>query len=427
MSDYVPVQVTDLTQVLSFDRIRLRSWKGDYLHRPDTPQGVTTWNTGIGNEWQARPGPDGSVMLRSWKGDYLHRPNTPQDVTTWNTGIGNEWRIEPNGATFRLRSWKGDYLHRPDTPQGVTTWSTGIGNEWILEGLRLDRVAGDLFNTTPWGTGSTIIFRAGATFTQRFQAAISSLPVELAVRMGSNQNRYGARVEIRVNDQLHYSRDYIDLTQRTSDWATVFPILDFPATVRAGDWVSVSITPDRDTGIAMLNVDNPQCPRGTLASGASFVACFSLRGDVVARSGTLPAPDPSVIGSTMDEGGSTWLFAGGSSFTQRFKAIGHGVPHQLGVVMDSDPSGYSCRVTVSVRGAQVFDRRFDGVSQRAADWASVFDLDGIPAIAAGDDVAFTLTPDRSVRFHALQYDRVGYEKGSIVNYGACRAKFFMKV
>ena len=33
------------------NKIKLKSWKGDYLHRPDSPQGVTTWNTGIGNEW----------------------------------------------------------------------------------------------------------------------------------------------------------------------------------------------------------------------------------------------------------------------------------------------------------------------------------------------------------------------------------------
>lgn len=32
-------------------KVKLRSWKGDYLHRPDSYQGVTTWKTGIGNEW----------------------------------------------------------------------------------------------------------------------------------------------------------------------------------------------------------------------------------------------------------------------------------------------------------------------------------------------------------------------------------------
>ncbi|MFB2737911.1 hypothetical protein, partial [Umezakia ovalisporum] len=32
-------------------KIKLKSWKGDYLHRPDIAQGVTTWNAGVGNEW----------------------------------------------------------------------------------------------------------------------------------------------------------------------------------------------------------------------------------------------------------------------------------------------------------------------------------------------------------------------------------------
>ena len=30
--------------------IQLKSWKNDYLHRPDG-DGITTWHTGKGNEW----------------------------------------------------------------------------------------------------------------------------------------------------------------------------------------------------------------------------------------------------------------------------------------------------------------------------------------------------------------------------------------
>jgi|GEM_PF-6011253 len=33
-------------------KIKLKSWKGDYLHRPDSDQGVTTSSTGVGNEWE---------------------------------------------------------------------------------------------------------------------------------------------------------------------------------------------------------------------------------------------------------------------------------------------------------------------------------------------------------------------------------------
>jgi hypothetical protein len=115
-------------------KISLKSWKGDYLHRPDSPQGVTTWNTGIGNAWTVELIDGNKIRLKSWKGDYLHRPDSTQGVTTWNTGIGNEWSVElVDGNKIRLKSWKGDYLHRPDSTQGVTTWNTGVGNEWIVE------------------------------------------------------------------------------------------------------------------------------------------------------------------------------------------------------------------------------------------------------------------------------------------------------
>ena len=114
--------------------VMLKSWKGDYLHRPDSAQGVTSWNTGIGNKWTIVPTGKGTYMLKSWKGDYLHRPDSAQGVTSWSTGIGNEWTIAPTGkGTYTLKSWKGDYLHRPDSAQGVTSWSTGIGNEWTIE------------------------------------------------------------------------------------------------------------------------------------------------------------------------------------------------------------------------------------------------------------------------------------------------------
>jgi hypothetical protein len=117
-------------------KIKLKSWKGDYLHRPDSAQGVTSWSTGVGNEWTAEPIEGNKIKLKSWKGDYLHRPDSAQGVTSWSTGVGNEWIVEPiEGNKIKLKSWKGDYLHRPDSAQGVTSWSTGVGNEWIVEAI----------------------------------------------------------------------------------------------------------------------------------------------------------------------------------------------------------------------------------------------------------------------------------------------------
>jgi|GEM_PF-1916036 len=121
-------------KLLTNSKIKLKSWKGDYLHRPDTEQGVTSWSTGVGNEWIVESIGDNKIKLKSWKGDYLHRPDSAQGVTSWNTGVGNEWIVESIGDNkIKLKSWKGDYLHRPDSAQGVTTWSTGVGNEWTVE------------------------------------------------------------------------------------------------------------------------------------------------------------------------------------------------------------------------------------------------------------------------------------------------------
>ena len=83
-------------------KVTVKSWKGDYLHRPDSAKGVTTWGTGVGNEWTLEQLDSGTITLKSWKGDYLHRPDSANDVTTWGTGIGNEWTIEIIERTQKL-------------------------------------------------------------------------------------------------------------------------------------------------------------------------------------------------------------------------------------------------------------------------------------------------------------------------------------
>ncbi len=61
---------------------------GDYLFRPNSSQGVTTAaaNSSVGIEWTIESVP-GNFMVKSWKGDYLHRPESGW-LTTWGTGIG---------------------------------------------------------------------------------------------------------------------------------------------------------------------------------------------------------------------------------------------------------------------------------------------------------------------------------------------------
>ena len=121
-------------ELQEFIEIRLKSWKGDYLVRPNKPSGVTTGDNRIGSEWILETLPDGKIMLKSWKGDYLIRSEQIQGVTTWKTGIGSEWILEtlPDGKIM-LKSWKGDYLIRSEQTKDVTTGEKGNGSEWILE------------------------------------------------------------------------------------------------------------------------------------------------------------------------------------------------------------------------------------------------------------------------------------------------------
>ncbi len=134
-----PVQTVisagSLAEVLRLPSLRLRSWKGDYLYRPDSLQGVTTAAADEGSLWNPVAGADGTLLLRSWKGDYLHRANAPEGVTTWNRGSGNHWTMEFVNGRVRLKSWKHDYLYRPDAPEGVSSWTDGDGTNWTLEAV----------------------------------------------------------------------------------------------------------------------------------------------------------------------------------------------------------------------------------------------------------------------------------------------------
>jgi hypothetical protein len=118
---------TNLNQIAE-KFIRLRASNGSYLHRPDLPQGVTTWDSGIGNVWLAVVVDVNlnKIVLRSWKDDYLHCKSDGQ-VTTYEFG---DWIVEflQNG-TIQLRAWNGRYLHRTDNGS-VDTSTSG---EWIVE------------------------------------------------------------------------------------------------------------------------------------------------------------------------------------------------------------------------------------------------------------------------------------------------------
>ena len=189
-------------------KIKLKSWKGDYLHRPDTAQGVTTWNTGIGNEWIVESIGDNKIKLKSWKGDYLHRRDTSEGVTTWNTGIGNEWIVESIGDNkIKLKSWKGDYLHRPDTSEGLTTWNTGIGNEWIVELISTAQQTAVNTNNILVGIGTNNQLYIRKTLTSNWEHIPNSGSV-----VGITVMADGSIVGIGTNNQLYIRKTL------TSNW-----------------------------------------------------------------------------------------------------------------------------------------------------------------------------------------------------------------
>ena len=74
------------------------------------------------------------VFLKSWAGDYLHRPDDVKPIAmTYN--VRQPWTIERRGEVVRIRSWKEDYLQRPTSPQGVQTGLPGYGIDWIVEAV----------------------------------------------------------------------------------------------------------------------------------------------------------------------------------------------------------------------------------------------------------------------------------------------------
>ena len=129
-------------------KVKVKSWTGDYLHRPDSSGGVTTNSGGgIGDTWTVEEVDDGKIMLKSWKGDYLHRADDSGGVTS-NTGggKGDIWTIEEldsgkgegkfqsSAELVSFKSWKGDHLHRGNGAGNATSYSKhGIGNVWTIE------------------------------------------------------------------------------------------------------------------------------------------------------------------------------------------------------------------------------------------------------------------------------------------------------
>ena len=63
------------------------------MRRADTDQGITTGNNDLDNSWKIYRNGE-SISLKSSKGDFLHRAESGKGVTTQQTGAGNNWSVE---------------------------------------------------------------------------------------------------------------------------------------------------------------------------------------------------------------------------------------------------------------------------------------------------------------------------------------------
>lgn len=288
--------------------------------------------------------------------------------------------------------------------------------------------ASDMYNTMAAPTTRELGFAAGSTFMQKFPAKVAGYPTELAVIMGSLRAPYEADVVIKVNDAEVLRHRFTGLSQRDSDYATVFPLKGIARRVNVGDSVSFSITPDRHIAIAVPSLSDSNLPPSPLYNNGNINARFYLRASANPDTSTYVAPvaDP-IIRSTMGRGGSADGLNAGATFTQTFIAKGSGVPKELGVVMGINQNPFNCKVTVSVRGQKVFDKTYAGVKQRTSDWAAVFPLTEMTAhVNAGDTVTFTVTPDTNISFSSVFNDEVGISKSTHFYARGSYPEFYMK-
>ncbi|MBF0547994.1 MAG: hypothetical protein HQM08_26390 [Candidatus Riflebacteria bacterium] len=315
----------------------------------------------------------------------------------------------------------------PDWPRSELKGYGKVALRFFVNGVPPKPEEGNLYTTMDINDAGMDGIEADVTFSQSFISKILTFPTELGVRMGSNQNPYGARLAIAVNDKPIFIHQFTGLKQRQSDWATVFPLKKFPK-VNQGDKVTFSITPDQDTGIAALKINDPNCPSSPLKGYGNITARFYMTGKTAADETDYPTvpSDPNVFGDTMADGGSNYALGGGLSFTTTFNALTDGVPSELGIMMGNNQNTFGAKIHITLKGQPAFEKQFQNLKQRYSDWAVIFPLDGFKGtVKKGDTIAFTVTPDKEIGYGVALFNRSGYVMGDMPRYGQCRSRFFM--
>jgi hypothetical protein len=148
----------------------------------------------------------------------------------------------------------------------VAVWSLAAGAD-----------TGFIVKNTQSASGKSYGWPANFTFTQHFIAAEGGTPTELAINMGNNQNPYNMHMAMDVAGRRVYDHHFAGLKQRSSDWATSFPISGMTWTIRKGDVVTISLTPNTMVGMEPVLVDNPAWPRAELKGYGRVALRFSVK------------------------------------------------------------------------------------------------------------------------------------------------------
>ncbi|MEM6985535.1 MAG: hypothetical protein AAF499_03255, partial [Pseudomonadota bacterium] len=115
--------------------VQLRSKMGTFLHRPDSPRGVTLWDVGIGNLWRVQKCGSSSIRLQSWLGDYLVF-NSSVGVTTDTGANESTWTVsEAGGVQCRLGNdrFAADYYLCVQSKSSLKIDNTKKNSLWSLE------------------------------------------------------------------------------------------------------------------------------------------------------------------------------------------------------------------------------------------------------------------------------------------------------
>jgi hypothetical protein len=161
---------------------------------------------------------------------------------------------------------------------GASVTSTG---SWLLRGdgeqaFSVSQTPFAITNTSNVG-GSFYLWPKDYSFKQVFKAQETGYPVELAVNGGNNQNPMSFRLVISASDEEIFVKDYTGLTQRSSDWATSFPISGLTRPIKAGETVELSLTPSQSLGVEPLLIDNANWPRYPLPGYGDIALRFYVK------------------------------------------------------------------------------------------------------------------------------------------------------